>query len=125
LTALVSYLEANKETNALKLFNEYANAAGALQHSADIGVTLHVLTGLREGHTNEALQLLEFRLDSDIISFAANFKELPGAEQEWLGLHALSEARGYRTKYPPKHADENLEASMAQAFQLLDKKSNK
>src|SRR5207245_6472102 len=49
LIALLSYLETNQQTNALKLFNEYPNASIALRNSADIGVTLHILMALREG----------------------------------------------------------------------------
>lgn len=125
LTALVSYLEANKQTNALKLFDEYSSAAIAQQDSADMGVTLHILVALREGRTTNAIELLEGRLDTDIIGFASNFREMPEAQREWLGLHSLSEARWYRDKFPHKHPYQNVDDGVAQAFQLLPKKSEK
>jgi hypothetical protein len=125
LSALVSYLETNKQTNALKLFYEYSNASIAQQHSADIGVTLDVLMALREGRTTNAMELLEGRLDTDIIGFAASFRELPGAQREWLGLQSLTEARWYRDKFPHKHRYENVDDGVAEAFELLDKKGVK
>jgi hypothetical protein len=121
LTALVSYLETEKQTNALKLFYEYANASLAQQHSADMGVTLHVLMALRDGHTNEAMALLEGRLDVDIVGFATSYMELPNTQQEWLGVRSLSDAKWYRDKF----SREDAYGSVAQAFKLLDKKSRK
>jgi hypothetical protein len=121
LNALVSYLEANNQTNALKLFNEYSSCSLALQDSAEMGVTVHILVALREGRTNDVIKLLETRLDSHIVGFVANYKQMPKTHQEWLGLHSLSEAQWYRNKFPNKDAD----GYVTQAFELLDKKDNK
>jgi hypothetical protein len=123
LTALISYLETNKQTNALKLFYEYSNASLAQQHSADIGVTLHILMALREGRTTNAIELLEGRLDTGVIGFAASFKELPKDQREWLGVRALSEARWYRDKYPHKHRYPSVDEGVADAFKILDEKT--
>lgn len=125
LNLLVSYLETNKQTNALKLFYDHSNASIAQQNSADIGMTLHILMALREGRTNDAMELLEGKLDTDIIGFAASFKELPAPQREWLGLRSLTDARWYRTKFPHKHRYPNVDDGVAQAFELLDKKGFK
>ena len=124
LTALVSYLETNKQTNALNLFNEYSNASLALQHSAEIGRTLHILMALREGRTTNAIELLEGSLDTRIIGFTASFRELPKDQQQWLGAHSLSEARWYRNKYPHKHRYPSVDEGVADAFKILDEKTN-
>ena len=97
----------------------------ALQQSADMGVTLHILMALREGRTTNAIELLEGRLDTDIIGFAASFRAMPEAQREWLGLHSLSEARWYRDKFPHKHRYQNVDDGVAQAFEPLPKKSGK
>lgn len=125
LTALVSSLKANNQTNALKLFNEYTSSSLALQHSADMGVTLRILMALREGRTTNAIELLEGTLDSDIIGFAANYKDMPEAQRQWLGLHSLSDARWYRDKYPHKHRYQSVDEGVAQAFELLPEESKK
>ncbi len=121
LNALVSYLQANNQTNALNLFNEYSSCSFALQNSAEMGATLHILMALREGRTNDVMKVLESRLDSEIVGFAANYKQMPKTDQEWLGLHSLSGAQWYRNKFP--HQDAN--GYVTQAFQLLDKTGSK
>jgi len=125
LAALVSCLEANHQTTALKLFNDYANASIALEHSADMGVMLHVLQAIREGRTTNAIEVLEGRLDTDIVSFAESYKELPWTQRRWLGLQSLAQARSYRDKFPNKRRSQNADDGVTQAFQLLDKSSGK
>ena len=125
LTALVSYLGTNKQTNALKLFYEYSNASIAQQHSADIGVTLHVLMALREGRTTNALELLEARLDTDVIGFAASYKELSGTQRDRLDLHSLSEARWYRDKFLHTPRYPSADEDVTEALKILDEKTTK
>jgi hypothetical protein len=123
MNALVSYLEVNKQTNALKLLNEFLNASIALQQSADMGVMLHILMELHEGRTNDAMEMLEGQLDTDIIGFAASYKELPETQRDALSLHSLTEAQWYRSKFPHKHRYQNVDEGVARAFELLDRKS--
>ena len=78
---------------------------------------------LREGRTTNAIELLEGRLDTGIIGFAASFKELPKDHQEWLGVRSLSEARWYRDKYPHKHRYPSVDEGVADAFKMLDEKA--
>lgn len=125
LTAFVSYLEQNKQTNALRLFNEYSTASIALQNSVEIGVTLRLLLALREGRTNDAIESLEGKLDTAIVSLAASFRELPEAQQAMFSLHSLTNASWYRTKFPHKHPHKSIDASVAEAFELLNKTSGK
>ena len=125
LEALVSYLEANKQTNAMELFNQYSSASIAQENSADMGMTLHVLMAVREGRTNDVITLLESKLNGDIVSFAASYKELPKDQQEWLGLNVLSQAHLYRNKFPYQTRSQLEYDSLTRAFQLLDKKDTK
>ena len=121
LYAVESYLETNHDTNGLRLFNEYANASSALTCNADMGIKLHVLKELREGKTNDAINLLETTLDGDIFSFAENYRELPKAQEDWFGLKILADAKGYRDRYPR----EDKYGGVTKAFELLDEKGGK
>ena len=124
LAAFVTHLQATKQTNTLKLFNDYSNSSLAQQHSADLGVITGVLIRLRDGRTNEAINLLESRLDSDAVGLYAAYQELPPELQQKLGLKSLEYARDYCAKFPRKrspHADQAL----ARAFALVDKSSGK
>jgi hypothetical protein len=121
LMALESYLEANHDTNALRLFDEYANASIATANAAELGLKLHALKALREGRTNDAINLLETSIDGNIMSFATSYKEMPKSQQEWLGLSALSQARWYRDKYPRKDEHDIVK----KYFEILDEKDGK
>jgi hypothetical protein len=121
LNELVSYLSESKQTNALKLFNEYSCASIAQGQSADMGVTLHTLMALHEGRTNDAMELLEITLNTEIVGFAASYKEVPEAHRQWIGLHALGEASWYRSKFPLKGRYQNVDDGVARAFELLEK----
>ena len=98
LTAFVSHLEATKQTNALKLFNDYSYSSHAQQHAADLGMITAVLLQLRDGHTNEAITLLESRLDGDAVGLWASYNELPPTMREKVSLKSLEYARGYCAK---------------------------
>jgi hypothetical protein len=119
LTSFLTYLQDTKQTNTLQRFNDYSNASLASQHYADLGVTLTILRELREGRTNQALDLLEGNLDAGIVGFATSYRELPASVRDQTSLKVFSMARDYRAKYPsPLHMDDDI----AGAFKILDGK---
>src|SRR5689334_20960643 len=66
LEAFVNYLRDTKQTNTLQRFNEYSTVSAASQQSSDLSMTVAILLRLREGRTNQALELLENRLTTDV-----------------------------------------------------------
>jgi hypothetical protein len=125
LASFVSYLVGTKQTNTLQRFNDYMNASLASHCYSDLGVTLAILQRLRDGHTNDAYELLEGRVDADIISFVASYRELPASAREQPGLKLLERARDYRIKFPFKHRYQNVDDGVANAFKILDEKATK
>src|SRR5438477_4687633 len=69
LESFISYLQDTKQTNILQRFEDYSNASLASRHYADLGVTLAILQRLRDGRTNQAYELLEGNLNTDIVGF--------------------------------------------------------
>ncbi len=122
LESFVSYLQDTKQTNALRRFNDYSNATIVSQHSADLGVTFAILQRLRDGRTNEAIELLEGRVSTDIIGIVASYRELPASIREKISLKPLEHARDYRTKFPFKHRYPNVDAGLADALKILDER---
>lgn len=120
LESFVRYLQVTKQTNVLQRFNDYSTASLASRHYADLGVTLAILQRLRDGSTNQAYELLEGRLSTDIIGFVASCRDLPAAAREQPGLKVLGLARDYRTKFPFKHRYPNVDEGVADAFKILD-----
>jgi hypothetical protein len=125
LASFVSYLQATKQTNTLQRFNDYSNASITSQQYSDLGVTLVILQRLRDGRTNDAYELLEGRIDSDIIGFVASYRELPASVREQPGLKLLERARDYRIKFPFKHRYQNVDDGVADAFKILGEKTTK
>lgn len=119
-----SYLQETKQTNALERFNVYAGASTASQQYADLGLTLAILERLRSGRTNEAYELLEGQLNSEVIGFVACYRELPRALQEQGSLKVLKAARDYRGKHPFKHRYREVDAGVVEAFRILDEKGD-
>jgi hypothetical protein len=122
LASFVSYLQDAKQTNTLQRFNDLMNASLASQNYADLGVTLEVLQRFRDGRTNLAYEVLEGRLDSDIIGFVASYRELPASAREQPGLKVLGWARDYRAKYPFRFQYTNVDEGVSDAFKILDAK---
>ena len=118
--SLVIYLQDTKQTNILKRFNDCCNASIASRNCADLGMTAAILQRLRAGRTNEAYEMLEGRLDSDVISFAASYRELPKPLQEQGSLKVLGYVKDYRAKFPFKVGDRNVDDGVADAFKILD-----
>jgi hypothetical protein len=125
LTSFVNYLEETKQTNTLKRFNDYCNATIVSQHNANLGVRLHVLDHLRNGRTNEAMRLLELQMKSDVVGFAASYRELPPSIREKVGMTAMREARDYCKKYPATGSATNVDQYLENAFTVLDAKATR
>ena len=123
LVSFVTYLEDTKQTNALQRFNDYCNASIASHHYTALGMNLIILQRLRDGRTNQAYQLLEGQLDSDIVGFVTSYRQLPASAQEQPGLKMLKQARDYRAKYPFKHGTPIVDEGVANAFKILDEKT--
>src|ERR1022692_1285302 len=123
LESFVTYLQDTKQTNTLQRFNDCLNASNASRSYADLGVTLVILQRLRDGHTNQAFGLLEGNLDAEITGFAASYRELPASLRDQTSLKVLGWVRDYRAKYPFKHAYQNVDNGVADAFKILDEKT--
>jgi hypothetical protein len=122
LASFVTYLQDTKQTNILQRYHDLSTASFALQHYADLGMTLAILQRLRDGRTNQAYELLEGRLDTDLIGFVASYRELPASAREQPGLKVLGWAKDYRAKYPFKHRYPNVNEGVADAFKILEEK---
>src|SRR5262245_57322228 len=57
LESFLAHLQETKQTETLRLFNDYSNVSIAQKSSVDIGHTLRLLAQLRAGHTNEIITL--------------------------------------------------------------------
>jgi hypothetical protein len=120
MNLLISYLQANKDTNALTLFNNFETASIAIQESGEMGVTLHTLMAIREGRTNDAIQLMQIQLSGEIVAVASMYRDTPESQRQSFSLSALDQAKWYYNKFSFKP-----DAGIAHAFEVLDGKAAK
>jgi hypothetical protein len=123
--SLVAYLQDAKQTNTLQRFNDYTTASLASQHYTDLGMTVAVLQRMRDGRTDQAYELLESQLNSDIIVFASSYRRLPPSLRDQTSLELLGRARDYRAQYRPERHYQIIDDGVANAFKILDEKTTK
>ena len=122
--ALLAHLEAAGQTNAINLFRQYASSYSADLSSSELGDTVAVLQHLREGRTNQAIQLLEQHLNRYANLMCNSYGGLSPTNRERVRLEPLEEARNYYAKFPPKW-DAEMQKHMEGNFAPLREKPKK
>jgi len=93
---LVMPLLKRGESNTVAELAGIVSAMIATRDATDIAVTVRVLGNLRSGRTNEAIQLLETRLDGAMSTISRLSSDQRDASFDLI----LEIAKEYRTKYP-------------------------
>jgi lipid-binding SYLF domain-containing protein len=124
LRRLLSELNANNQTNAVKYLHGYLSAQITSQQTADASITVLILQHLREQRTAEAIELLEARLDGALINLGAAVAATPPAERAASPLDTLQRAREYRAEFPRQTGYTNVDESVARAWRLLNGEKN-
>jgi len=105
------------ETNAA---NEVASLVTAMRSERDateIATTVRILYHLRSGQTNDAMRMLETRLDSALLAFGAPSDGLRDTNHD----KSLKMAKEYRTKYPHTSGVADIDNGVTRAFSLTPK----
>lgn len=95
---LVSSLSKRGDTNSASGVTKLVTAMQSGRAVTDVAMTIRILENLRAGRTNEAILLLESRLDGAIMSF----DEPAGNQRDQNSDSVLRMAKEYRGKYPYK-----------------------
>jgi hypothetical protein len=119
--ALVGHLEAAGQTNAIEMFRQYRCSYGADLASSKLSDTVAALQHLREGRTNEAIQLLEQHLSFYASIMCNSYGCLSPTNRERVRLESLERARDYYAKLPPPERSAGLETAMNEVLRLSEK----
>ena len=119
--ALVGHLEAAGQTNAIELFRQYRCSYGADLSSSKLGDTVAALQYLREGRTDEAIQLLEQHLSFYASIMCNSYGCLSPTNRERVRLESLERARDYYAKFPSPERGAGLEKAMNEVLRLSEK----
>ncbi|HEY1170395.1 MAG TPA: hypothetical protein VGH19_03405 [Verrucomicrobiae bacterium] len=119
--SLATHLHDTKQPDALQQLHDYTTASNAARYYLELANTLAVLQRLREGRTEQAYKLLEGRLDSHLLSFVSNYRQLPASVRaNQPGMTMLQHTKDYRAKFPYKEDHPIIDEAVANAFKFLD-----
>jgi hypothetical protein len=124
-TGYLTYLESLKRSKQPSItYRDWITLSAADSLNFSISENLEILESLRKGNTNEAYELLEERVDAEIVGFVGNYRQLPASARGQTTLKVLERARDYRVDHPFKSPQlyPNINAQVAEAFTLLNKK---
>jgi hypothetical protein len=113
LTSLTVSLTKRGDTNTLAQITDLFSAMEKQQAAVDQSFYVRVLTDLRSGNTNGAIELLETRLDGALMTFS--YDHDPKYDK------LLERAREYRSRYPHKSGTPGIDAAVARTFDSLPK----
>jgi len=114
-TNLVVSLTKRGDTNTVCQISDFFSAMERQRSATDASFDVRVLTDLRSGKTNEAIKLLETRLDGSVMTFSYDH------DPKYYKL--LNGVKEYRSKYPHKSGSPVIDAAVARAFDFLPNKS--
>jgi hypothetical protein len=118
--ALIGYLEAAGQTNALELLRQYRCSYSADLASSELGDTVAVLQCLRAGRTNQAIQLLEQRLSRYANLLLNSYGCLSPTNRERVKLESLERARDYFAEFPPPTWGAEMEEGVNSILRLSE-----
>ena len=111
---LVIPLIKSGQTNLVSQISDLINEMHAEQKIIDIAMSVRLLQALRSGQTNDAIGLLETRLDGALIGYDV----LPHT----AGLDKLVRAaKDYRERFPHKSSNPDVDAGVARAFNSVSR----
>jgi hypothetical protein len=123
--ALVGHLEAAGQTNAIELFRQYRCSYNADLSSSELGRTVAALRSLREGNTEQAIQLLEQQLSFHASLMCNSYGCLSQTNRERVKLESLEQARDYFARFPRFEWGAGLEKAMNDVLRLSTEKPRK
>ena len=111
---LVIPLIKSGQTNLVRQISDVVSEMQAEQRIIDIGMSVRILEDLRDGHTNQALTLLETRLDSALVGYDV-IPHTPAMDK------LVRAAKDYRERFPHKSSSPDLDAGVARAFNSVSR----
>jgi hypothetical protein len=107
--ALVGYLEAAGQTNALELLRQYRCSYSADLSSSELEDTVTVLQYLRDGQTGQAIQRLEQHLGRYANLMCNSYGCLSATNRERVRLEPVEKTLAYYAAFPPPEGRAEIE----------------
>ena len=92
--------------------------------TADASTTVSDLRYLRAGDTTNVVELLEIKLDGDLIGLVPFLADPRQFKRDPSYIKTLQRVRDYRAQFPHKSDSPEVDEGAAKAFNLLDGQTN-
>lgn len=123
--ALVGYLEAAGDTNALELLRQYRCAYSSDLSSSELRDTIVILQNLRNGSKEQAIYNLEQHLDRYAGLLCNSYGGLNPTNRERVQLDSLTQTHDYFAEFPHPEWGTNTETAIDQVLRLAHEKPRK
>ena len=94
------------------------------QLTAEASTTTATLKRLRAGNTTNTVELLEIKLDGDLIGLGAMLTDTLELKSDPQYIKTLQMVRDYRTQFPRKSGSPEVDAGADKEFDLLNGQTN-
>ena len=101
-------------------FSRFAGQPVISSLSADAAMSVAELRRLRAGYTTNVVQVLEIKLDGDLIGLTPFLDDPSAFNRDPMNLKTLQIVKDYRTQFPRKTDSPELDAAADKAFDLLN-----
>jgi hypothetical protein len=92
--------------------------------TAEASVTTETLKRLRAGNTTNAVELLELRLDGDLMGLGSFLDDPRELKNDPTYIKTLQTVKDYRTQFPRKSPSPEVDAGADKVFDLLNGQTN-
>jgi hypothetical protein len=92
--------------------------------TGEASTTVATLKRLRAGDETNAVELLELKLDGDLIGLGGFLADPHELKSDPLYIKTLQMAKDYRVQFPHKTDSPDIDQSVTKTFALLDAQTN-
>jgi hypothetical protein len=103
-----------------QFYGRFMNTLVASSLAADANLAVATLQCLHSGKETNAVELIEIKLDGDVVGLGALLGEVPNSRRDPTNIKVLKRARDYRAKFPRK-TDSLTDEGIRRAFALLER----
>lgn len=111
------YLSKHTDSNTVARVNELILAEQVQRNATDVAINVRILNDLHSGKTNDALRLLETKLNGALVVFGTPVALKHDPQYD----NILKQAKEYRSKYPYNSGSPEVDAAIARAFESIQK----
>lgn len=106
-------------------WKRFMNTFYSTSLAAQTGMDVSLLKQLRANNVTNAIDLLEIELDGSVVGLGVYLRDIPESRRDPTHLEILSQAKGYRSKFPHQSSSPLGDQMISNAFSLVNPENKK